>query len=90
LLIWRDTAQLAAHVCSSFPANLREGETVMVTNLPVAHNGVFFLANGFPECVYVNSGKTIKVLSSLSTGGQKTFRWDATSQSIQAFSATSP
>jgi hypothetical protein len=83
LLIWRSTAQLAGGVCNSFPAALKDGETVIIPNLPRAHDGVFFLSNAFSECLLVNSGKQIKVLPAGTPGlHQKLFLWDDASNSL--------
>jgi hypothetical protein len=84
LLIWRETAELAGHVCRVFPASLHENEIAIIPNLPKTNKGVFFLSNGFPECVFVNSGKKIRVLpASISNSDKvKQFRWDEGSQTL--------
>jgi hypothetical protein len=83
VLIWRTTAQLAGDVCRTFPALLQNEETVAVENLPGAHNGVFFLANGFPDCVLVNSGKEVHILSTnMHRSPDIRLRWDDAAQSF--------
>ncbi len=84
LLIWRDTAYLAQRTCSTFAGIVGNGEAVVVSSLPSKHKGVFFLSNGFADCVYVNSGKQPVILSSpMGEYGQRIFAWDENSESIK-------
>lgn len=84
LEIWRDTAQLAQRTCSSFARFADEPQPLTVLPLPRTHNGVFFLANGFQDCVYVNSGKRVAIVPpGVNSGARSVFKWDQQSQSIR-------
>jgi hypothetical protein len=66
LLIWRDTAYLAQRTCSAFAAQFSgEQEPLTVLPLPRTHEGVYFLANGFPDCVYINYSYRHPILAEL-------------------------
>ena len=85
LLIWRNTADVAGHVCQSFPGS--DGTSALVLDLPVARFGVYFLANGFSNCIYVNSGKRIRIKSPQAgnskpdqTKVDEVWRWDERSE----------
>jgi hypothetical protein len=83
LLIWRDTALLAGTVCRTFPQKIDPGQPVVIANLPRERKGVFFLANGFPACVYVNSGKMVTVAPVEGSGGELVhFGWDDKSEAL--------
>jgi hypothetical protein len=57
LAAWRSTANLAKGVCISFGRSLESSaDTVWMEGLPAKRMGVVFLANGFPQCVAMNSG----------------------------------
>jgi hypothetical protein len=57
LAAWNDTTNLAKTVCISFGRSLAgTADTVWVEGLPSRRMGVVFLANGFPQCVAMNSG----------------------------------
>jgi len=57
LAVWRNTANVAKAFCTSFGRTLEaSADTVWVEGLPAKRLGVVFLANGFPECVAMNSG----------------------------------
>ena len=54
---WRTIPVMAASVCKSFgEAIARTPGSALVQGLPATEAGVVFLANGFPECVQMNSG----------------------------------
>ncbi len=57
LAAWRSTAGLARAVCADLGRTVAHtpGE-IVVSGLPSTRNGVVFLANGFEECVAMNSG----------------------------------
>jgi hypothetical protein len=83
LLIWRGTALLAGHTCSSFARMTNATQRAFVFDLPATHNGVFFLSNGFPDCVYVNTGKHITISESGVPGpGDTVFVWDPKSDAL--------
>jgi hypothetical protein len=61
LLIWRDTAALAGRVCRNFPELAGNADRVSIPSLPRLHNGVFFLGNGFSECVLLQTGRRLEI-----------------------------
>jgi hypothetical protein len=84
LLIWSDTAYLARHACMAVAESSDTQKSVAVISLPSTHNGVFFLRNGFSDCVYVNSGKRLRIVdSNTRTGTEPVFYWDEHSESIR-------
>lgn len=86
LLIWRNTAKLAGQACKNFGDQISQGVTVSIQDLPRSHNGVFFLSNDFADCVLVNSGKRISVISDSVNGSKDpnitNYKWDDASLSI--------
>jgi hypothetical protein len=58
LLPWRTTPAAAATVCRALGRELaNDPRPVFVSGLPDRMEGVYFLSNGFPECVEMNSGE---------------------------------
>jgi hypothetical protein len=56
---WRTTPAAAAAVCRALGRDLaNDPRPAFVSGLPDRLDGVYFLANGFPECVEMNSGST--------------------------------
>ena len=55
---WRAVPLEAAAICADFGrrANADPSQATWAGQLPVKKSGVVFLANGFPECVEMNSG----------------------------------
>jgi hypothetical protein len=55
---WRTTPAAAAAVCGALGRELaNDPRPVFVSGLPERLQGVYFLANGFPQCVEMNSGE---------------------------------
>ena len=55
---WRTTPAAAATVCGALGKELaNDPRPVFVSGLPDRLLGVYFLSNGFPECVEMNSGQ---------------------------------
>jgi 4-amino-4-deoxy-L-arabinose transferase-like glycosyltransferase len=55
---WRTTPAAAAAVCGALGRELaNDPRPVFVSGLPNRLQGVYFLSNGFPECVEMNSGQ---------------------------------
>ncbi len=55
---WRTTPAAAAAVCGALGRELaNDPRPVFVSGLPERRQGVYFLSNGFPECVEMNSGQ---------------------------------
>jgi hypothetical protein len=55
---WRTTPATAAAVCRALGSEMaNDPRPVFVSGLPERLGGVYFLSNGFPECVETNSGE---------------------------------
>ena len=55
---WRTTPETAAAVCRVLGQELaKDARPVFVSGLPNRLDGAYFLSNGFPECVQMNSGQ---------------------------------
>jgi hypothetical protein len=55
---WRTTPATAASVCRALGSELaKDQRPAVVSGLPTTLEGVYFLSNGFPECVEMNSGE---------------------------------
>jgi len=62
LAIWGGVATLADRVCAEAVRHLTPStERVVVDQLPPSLNGVYFYANGFPECIKMRAGKPVEV-----------------------------
>lgn len=58
LVPWRTTPAASAAVCRALGrAMANDPRPVVASGLPDRQDGVYFLANGFPECVEMNSGQ---------------------------------
>jgi hypothetical protein len=56
LSIWKDAAFLSQRTCRGLGERLEgTGRRAVVMGLPAVWHGVYFLRNGFPECVAMNS-----------------------------------
>lgn len=79
LAFWLRVPEEARQVCTEFARTVSTMDgTAVVGGLPSRKSGVVFLANGFPECVAMNSGFTA---SRVSVYGTPNFVWnDATSR----------
>jgi hypothetical protein len=55
---WRTTPAAAATACNALGREMaKDPRPVLVTGLPERLDGVYFLSNGFPGCVEMNSGQ---------------------------------
>jgi hypothetical protein len=89
LNIWRATAQLSRQTCAQAAEELRsDPRPIAVRDLPSRWNGVFFLHNGFAQCVADASRRTVdagRVLSSdtpATISRARSFVWDAVTQKL--------
>ncbi|HEY3128580.1 MAG TPA: hypothetical protein VGL91_03920 [Acidobacteriota bacterium] len=90
LNIWRDVATLADRVCAAAAAKVSPATTkVIVLGLPGSLNGVYFFANGFPECVQMHAAKAsdnVEVFagpaSAQSNSGTVVLVWDPVTQNL--------
>jgi len=58
LRMWREVPALARAACMDFGKELAsDSRSAIVSDLPITLHGVYFLANGFPQCVAFNSGQ---------------------------------
>jgi hypothetical protein len=58
LIPWRTTPAAAAAVCRALGRELaNDPQPAFVSGLPERLQGTYFLSNGFPECVEMNSGQ---------------------------------
>jgi hypothetical protein len=82
LVPWRATPAAAAAVCSALGDELaKDPRPAFVRGLPDRLQGVYFLSNGFPECVEMNSGQPaarVHVAGESETvpPGARVFRWN--------------
>lgn len=57
LRIWRRVADLSQQTCKALGGTLHSDAcSALVRDLPAQWQGVYFLRNGFPQCVALNSG----------------------------------
>jgi hypothetical protein len=75
--IWRDIAFLSQRTCRALGAEMaRDPRPVAVSNLPATRDGVFFLSNGFPQCVAINTGQGMDRIHVYDTPADaRRFRW---------------
>jgi hypothetical protein len=79
---WEAVSRQARVVCSDFGNSVRQrNDLSIVRGLPQKKNGIVFLANGFPECVEMNSGiprSRIQV-----NNNNANFSWNEQSQRVE-------
>ena len=82
MTIWKDVARLSHETCASFAKEIGSGEqSVRVRDLPRMRNGVFFLTNGFAQCV----GKPDRIIvddGSQASSAERVFVWSDTANRI--------
>lgn len=76
---WRTTPEAAAAVCRALGREMaHDPRPVWVSGLPDRRQGVYFLSNGFPECVEMNSGQPAgRVHLGDAPPAARQFVWDA-------------
>jgi hypothetical protein len=83
LNFWLNVPREAQSVCAAFGRTVATApgqEPAVVRGLPQKKNGVAFLANGFPECVEMNSDVPA---SRVMVNGHANFEWNETIGRIQ-------
>ncbi len=79
---WREVPESAQAACLSLARLLPPPpEPVTVEGLPNTNQGAMFLANGFPECVAMNTGVSVNRIHLQGAPGNaqfQTFRWNPT------------
>jgi hypothetical protein len=84
LEIWRGAAQLSRQTCAQAAEELRrDSRPITVLDLPSLWNGVFFLRNGFPQCVGAASHRpedADRIVSADSSA--RVFAWDAATRKL--------
>jgi hypothetical protein len=89
LVPWRTTPAAAAAICGSFGREMAgDARPVYVSGLPDRLDGVYFLANGFPECVEMNSGQAAARVHVNGSGEQaspagRRFVWNRTHRGLE-------
>ncbi len=74
LVLWLQVPEEAREICGQFARTVSSMEgTAIVGGLPSRKSGVVFLANGFPECVAMNSDVSA---SRVSVYGTPNFVWN--------------
>jgi hypothetical protein len=82
LRIWREVAFRAQGICRDFGQRVaRDRRPVFVRNLPATFEGVFFLNDGFPECVAYNSREPLSDVhvdsrEAIPPAGARIFAWN--------------
>lgn len=84
LAIWREVAELSQRTCQDLGRKLAaDPRPVAVPDLPATHDGIFFLNNGFPQCVEINSGQSAsRVHRDDVPAGARLMRWSDETQSL--------
>lgn len=86
ITIWTEVAEAARSACQAFgrPTANVPGK-VEVTGLPVKYRGVYFLRNGFADCVEINSGVPASriIISAGNTTTSHTYRWNEESRRFE-------
>jgi hypothetical protein len=83
--IWRDVAFRSQQICRNFGAEIaRDPRPVSVRNLPATMDGVFFLKNGFPQCVAINSRQSAdRIYTGEAPTDARAFVWAEETQTLQ-------
>jgi hypothetical protein len=90
LLTWREAAFLAQRTCRDAAIQIgNDDRTVIIRGLPSTWHGVFFLRNGFPECVQMNSQRPLKATIYIDgdqppEGHFRTFEWNSQTLQLQS------
>jgi hypothetical protein len=93
LWTWREVAFLAQRVCRMAAMQLdQDDRPAIIYGLPVTWHGVFFLANGFPECVQMNSPHPLAARIYVngeqpSIRDPRTFEWNNQTGQLQSIPA---
>lgn len=89
LLTWREIAFLAQRTCRAAAMQIgSDDRAIIIRGLPATWHGVFFLRNGFPECVQMNSQRPLKASIYLDDNQQsgrdsRTFEWNNQTEQLQ-------
>ena len=63
LSIWQEASFLSQKTCRSLGEELKHtGDDAIVAGLPSTWHGIYFLRNGFPQCVAMNSGASADLI----------------------------
>jgi hypothetical protein len=89
LLTWREVAFLAQRTCRAAAEQIGADERpVVVRGLPQTLHGVFFLHNGFSECVHMNAQHPLRASIYVDgeqppQGNVRTFEWNNRTEELQ-------
>ncbi len=96
LTIWRQVAFLSQKTCRTIGTELaRDPRPIIVRHLPEIWHGVFFLRNGFPLCVAINSQATkgriyVEDEGRLPSGGSRIFSWSDSNERLEEVGPAKP
>jgi len=89
LAMWRSVALLAQRTCNQMGTELsRDPRSVTVRGLPATWQGVYFLRNGFQQCVAMNTGQPMSRISlqegnPKATPGVRLFSWNNLTERLE-------
>ncbi len=91
LIPWTRTAYAARAACLEFARDVpNTAQPVSVSNLPATRHGVYFLANGFPQCVALYTGLPASRILVLPPGQPAApglhYAWNPASRTFRAVS----
>ncbi len=92
IAIWTSVAEEARFACQTFGRQIASFQgTVKVIGVPSMHRGVYFLKNGFADCVQINSGvpaSRIATADSNSTKPSHMYRWNENARRFDEVQST--
>ncbi len=79
LAVWHSVTSLARRTCvdAASAVTAAPGSTVLVEGLPNSLDGVYFLGNGFQECVELQAGRRLPPLTAAPSANASVLRWDS-------------
>ena len=89
LKLWRDVTLLANRTCLAVGAKLQtDPRNIVVTDLPNTLRGVYFLRNGFPQCVAIETGQPIDRITVAEDTPEHTpdarfFKWNSHTETFE-------
>lgn len=91
ITIWTQVAEAARSACQTFGRQIANvAGPVRVAGVPTKYRGVYFLANGFAECVQINSG--VPASRIVTAGGRttpsRTYRWNEPARRFEEAEST--
>jgi hypothetical protein len=92
LHIWKGVGSLSEHTCATAAEALSPStQRVVVAGLPGTVRGVYFFANGFPECLQMKLGRSVGSVETVRSGESRKAEentvflvWDPVTESLLA------